>query len=301
MAAEEVLPSHLVDWQSRGQYLILEGRRVFLREAGSGPPLLLLHAYPTASWGFHRVWSALVDRYRVVAPDLPGSGFSEKGRGQDYGLSAMAKVLEALLRERDLACPHLLAHGYASTIAQEMMARGQVFASACFITAGLFPRVAHRTVMQRLMLSPLGPLLANFAPNPFRQFSRRLSATFGPASQPSPEDLRAIWALLRYNGGQQAVSDVLCYLTQRRRQSDRLVAALQACRAPLLLIASPDDALSGTEEIAAWQEALPDAALAILPAGTGHYAPLECPDAVLQAYLAFRGTVSAGSALQGLR
>ncbi len=293
MAAEKALPPSVADWRSKGHYLSLKGRSVFLREAGEGPPLLLLHAYPTASWGFHRIWSDLTSRYRVLAPDLPGSGLSEKGREQDYGLGGLAGIMTALLRERSMEAPHLLAHGYASSVGQEMMAAGQRFASACFVTAGLFPRVGRLTAMQRLMLSPLGPLLVRHVPQPYRLFARRLSATFGATTRPSKEDLEAIWALLRYNGGQERVPEVLCYLTERRQLAERLVAALLTCPSPLILIASPDDGLTGPKEIAAWRDSLPRAGLALLPKGCGHYPPLECPEALLGTYLSFRAGLPA--------
>ncbi|WP_170841871.1 alpha/beta fold hydrolase [Sphingomonas gellani] len=49
---------------------------VFFREAGapSAPVILLLHGFPTASHMFRDLIPALADRYRVIAPDLPGFG-----------------------------------------------------------------------------------------------------------------------------------------------------------------------------------------------------------------------------------
>jgi pimeloyl-ACP methyl ester carboxylesterase len=53
--------------------------KVFYREAGSGndSTLLLLHGFPTSSHMFRQLIPALADRYHVVAPDLPGFGFTE--------------------------------------------------------------------------------------------------------------------------------------------------------------------------------------------------------------------------------
>jgi pimeloyl-ACP methyl ester carboxylesterase len=52
---------------------------VFFGEAGSAdaPALLLLHGFPTPSHMFRELMPALADRYHVVAPDLPGFGFSD--------------------------------------------------------------------------------------------------------------------------------------------------------------------------------------------------------------------------------
>jgi haloacetate dehalogenase len=50
--------------------------RIFLRTAGSGPPLLLLHGYPETHVMWHRVAPALVATHTVVLPDLRGYGDS---------------------------------------------------------------------------------------------------------------------------------------------------------------------------------------------------------------------------------
>ena len=54
------------------------GTKIFYRETGSKsqPSILLLHGFPTSSHMFRNLIPALADRYHVVAPDLPGFGFS---------------------------------------------------------------------------------------------------------------------------------------------------------------------------------------------------------------------------------
>lgn len=57
----------------------VDGLRVFHREAGDpgAPALLLLHGFPTSSHMYRELIPALADRYHVLAPDLPGFGYSE--------------------------------------------------------------------------------------------------------------------------------------------------------------------------------------------------------------------------------
>ena len=57
----------------------VDGLKVFYREAGDPqlPTLLLLHGFPTSSHMYRGLIPALADRYHVVAPDLPGFGFSD--------------------------------------------------------------------------------------------------------------------------------------------------------------------------------------------------------------------------------
>ncbi len=279
-------------WRCAGRTLEIDGEQVFLRVEGEGPSLLLLHAYPTASWGFHKVWNALAARYRLVALDLPGSGFSGKSPQGDYRLGRLASVVETVLADAGIAKLHMLAHGYGSSVAQELLARERFqVLSACFVSAGLFPEAARVTLMQRLLLSPLGPVVARFAPQPKRAFRRRLCAAFGARCQPTEVELDEIWQLFRLNQGQAAVPAVLCYLRERWRLSGRLVSALQRTPAPLALVCSAEDSLSGAPTMAAWRSSLPAAPLFELPGGVGHYPPLECPEAVLAAYTSFHETL----------
>jgi alpha-beta hydrolase superfamily lysophospholipase len=57
----------------------VDGLKVFYREAGDAkaPVVLLLHGFPTSSHMYRDLIPALADRYHVVAPDLPGFGFTE--------------------------------------------------------------------------------------------------------------------------------------------------------------------------------------------------------------------------------
>jgi pimeloyl-ACP methyl ester carboxylesterase len=61
------------------QHASVDGRKIFYREAGSktAPTILLLHGFPTSSHMFRNLIPALDDHYHVVAPDLPGFGFSD--------------------------------------------------------------------------------------------------------------------------------------------------------------------------------------------------------------------------------
>jgi pimeloyl-ACP methyl ester carboxylesterase len=58
---------------------LVDRLNVFYREAGdpTAPTVLLLHGFPTSSHMFRDLIPALADRYHVVAPDLPGFGFSD--------------------------------------------------------------------------------------------------------------------------------------------------------------------------------------------------------------------------------
>lgn len=73
------------------------GHSIFYREAGppDAPAVLLLHGFPSSSHMFRNLIPLLADRYRVVAPDLPGFGFSDApDRAQfPFTFGRLAKVM----------------------------------------------------------------------------------------------------------------------------------------------------------------------------------------------------------------
>jgi pimeloyl-ACP methyl ester carboxylesterase len=76
-----------------------DGVQVFYRAAGdpSAPVVLLLHGFPTSSFMFRELIPRLADRYRVIAPDLPGFGFTEvpEQRKYTYSFEALALTVAA--------------------------------------------------------------------------------------------------------------------------------------------------------------------------------------------------------------
>jgi pimeloyl-ACP methyl ester carboxylesterase len=80
------------------KYALVEGNRIFYREAGptTAPAILLLHGFPTSSHMFRNLIPALADNYHVVAPDLPGFGFSDAPDRKEfsYTFENLAKVID---------------------------------------------------------------------------------------------------------------------------------------------------------------------------------------------------------------
>src|SRR5260370_42304191 len=79
-----------------------DGIQVFYREAGDpqAPVVLLLHGFPTSSFMYRELIPRLADRYRVIAPDLAGFGFTEvpEKRKYTYTFNALAATVDAFTK-----------------------------------------------------------------------------------------------------------------------------------------------------------------------------------------------------------
>ena len=86
---------------------VVDGHRIFYREAGpaKAPAVLLLHGFPSSSHQFRNLIPLLAGRYRVVAPDLPGFGFSDApDRAKfKYSFDNLARVIDGFTRAVGLA------------------------------------------------------------------------------------------------------------------------------------------------------------------------------------------------------
>lgn len=284
----------LRQWQAAGRRFVDEGRSIFYRDQGTGPALLCVHGYPTASWDWHRIWPLLLTHYRLVAPDMLGFGFSDKPRDHGYSIAGQATLHERLLESLGVEEAHVLAHDYGDTVVQELMARhrqrlqsgtpGLRLRTVCLLNGGLFPETHRARPIQKLLRSPLAPLLLRLFNQ--RAFRRSFLPVFGAGTQPDDAELARFWALIEHNGGRANMGRLLHYMGERKRHRQRWAGALIDASVPLRLIAGMDDPVSGAHMVERYRELLPHADVVELP-GIGHYPQWEAPERVAEAVLGF--------------
>ena len=97
-----------------------DGVTVFYREAGppNAPVILLLHGFPTSSFQYRELIPRLADRYRVIAPDLPGFGFTEvpEQRHYKYSFDALASTVLAFTDALQLKSYALYVFDYGAPV-----------------------------------------------------------------------------------------------------------------------------------------------------------------------------------------
>ncbi|SUD59210.1 alpha/beta hydrolase fold protein [Ectopseudomonas oleovorans] len=282
----------LDDWRAQSQAFHFRGHTIRYWTAGDtqAQPLLLIHGFPSASWDWHRLWAPLAERYRLIACDMLGFGYSAKPRGHAYSLLEQADLQQALMAHIDeQRAVHVLAHDYGDSVAQELIARHQEgrlqLASCVFLNGGLFPETHHPVRVQKLLLGPLGPLIGRLFSR--RKLAQSFARIFGPHTQASEAELDALWQLVAYNNGPAVMHRLIRYMPERRQQRQRWVAAMQATTLPMRVIDGAFDPISGAHMVTRYRELIADADTVLLD-GIGHYPQLEAPAAVLDHYLQFR-------------
>jgi len=277
-------------WRRKGTAFAHEGNAVFVRSAGdrAAPVLLLIHGFPTASWDYAPLWESLAARWRVLTLDMLGFGFSAKPRNYPYSICAQADLVEAFLRAEAVTEYHILAHDYGDTVAQELLARSAGrprLQSVCLLNGGIFPEAHYPLLIQRLLSSPAGPLVARLSSR--STFAVSMRRIFGRQRPPTREELDGFWALVTHGNGRAVLAGVSQYRRERLRMRPRWVGTLQTTAVPLRLIVGTADPVAGSAMADRYRQLVPRPDVVEL-AGVGHYPQVEAPEQVLQAYELFR-------------
>lgn len=285
------------DWRSLGAIHAIGGHRLFAVDSGGGPgpALLLIHGFPTASWDFAPLYPALAADGRVIAPDLLGFGFSDKPIGHDYRIVEQADLVLDLLGKLGIERIAILAHDYGDSVAQEILARHNEGAldvdltSVCLLNGGLFPESHRPRFVQKLLLTPLGPLVGRAMSQ--RAFDRAMRAVFAPGRPPTEDELAGFWGLIEAGNGRRVAHRLIRYIPERARMRERWVGALIEARIPLGLVFGLDDPVSGAHMVARFEEIVGQRHFVRRLEGVGHYPQVEAPAAVLDAYGDFRAGI----------
>jgi len=290
-------------WEKSGAYVTIKGHQIFLMDTlGTDPNvktkevIVLIHGFPTSSWDWTKIWKPLSAGYRLVAMDMLGFGLSDKPDPHKYSIHEQADIIEGVIAQLGLKNFHVLAHDYGDTVAQELLARqnaGQGIGqwnSVCFLNGGLFPETHQALLIQKLLLSPLGPLINKLTTR--YRFDVSVSRVFGPNTKPSKQELDGFWQLINHNKGRHIFHNLISYMTNRKTHRTRWVDALRETKVPIALINGSFDPVSGAHMIAHYKNIVGEPDFLTELSDIGHYPQVEDPENVSKAYLNFLGGIS---------
>ena len=268
-----------------------DGARVAYREAGTGPPLALLHS-PGLS---HREWEPLVEelshRFRLVLPDLPLHGDSEDRPTHPYSPEWLAEVVAGFCRETCGARPLVGGHDASAQLLLRAVAAGQLEPSRLVLMSSALHRrpVRHRAarglrVAARAARVPgLDRAAAGVARRAFRPAAgEHLSASGNPAAR---DLVRHAVMSLEGNGNRARAWSRALRRWPVSGQTD-LLDAYRLIAAPTLLLWADGDRLHPLSIAEEALELIADAQLRVLP-GTGFLMAYDDPVGLARELTAF--------------
>lgn len=246
---------------------------------GAGPPLLLLHGTGAATHSWRDVAPRLAERFTVVAPDLPGHGFTTGRPAGGMALPAVAAAVTELLAALDLAPRILVGHSAGAAIAIRMALDGTVPGEGIVgIGAALlpFPGVAGKLFPSLARLLFVNP----FTPQLFAVIARAPGETgrFLHRSTGSRIDAAGVDCYARLFGTAAHCAGAIAMMADWNLE--RLKRDLPGLRVPLVLIHGTGDASVPLSAARAAAAIIPGARLVTLP-NLGHLAHEENPDMIV--------------------
>jgi pimeloyl-ACP methyl ester carboxylesterase len=280
------------EWWASGERVVVGlggvDRAIFVRRMGSGPAMTMLHGFPSSSHDWAKVAPALARSHALLLPDLLGFGASEKPVEHSYSLHEQADLMEALWALEGIESTVIVAHDYAVSVAQELLARRAEGALSVDLVAvhllngALYPKLAQLEPGQVALLDPeQGPQIsANITEE---LFAMALKPTFAPDFD-AAADSAEIWRATARNGGQAISHRLIRYINDRAEHGTRWVTALEKADVPIAFVWGMLDPVSGAHIAQRIRERLPSAPFLALEQ-VGHWPSLEVPERVSAALL----------------
>jgi pimeloyl-ACP methyl ester carboxylesterase len=286
------MSEQIEQWWALGERLTLElsgvERQVFVRRLGSGPSITLLHGFPSSSHDWAKVAPALAERHSLLMPDFLGFGASQKPARHEYSLTEQADLVQALWEREGVTETTLLAHDYAVSVAQELLARRAEDAPAVELRAvwllngGVYPEMHRPQPTQTLLLDPeQGPRIGELMNEEL--LVGGLRPTFAE-DYDAASDSAQMWRAMQREDGQRIGHLLIRYITDRERHEQRWVAALEQTDVPLSFLWGMLDPVSGAHMAERIRERLPQAPLLALE-DVAHWPQLEAPERIAGAVL----------------
>jgi pimeloyl-ACP methyl ester carboxylesterase len=280
-----------------GQALRDERFPIFCKARGSSaegagrPVLTMLHGFPTSSWDFAKLMPLLDGHFWPLMFDFLGFGDSDKPRGYPYSIHRQADVTEGVWARFKVKKTWLLAHDYAVSVAQELLARQQRMAlgveivGVTFLNGGLYPDLHRALLVQRLLRSPVtGPLVSRLVTE--GAFRRGMAQVISKGHPLTDDELRQHWQSITLRGGHRMQHELIHYIGDRERHRERWQMAFESECCPMQLAWGMLDPVSGAHVARRVAERKPGSRLLSLD-DVGHYPQLEAPVAVADAVIAF--------------
>jgi pimeloyl-ACP methyl ester carboxylesterase len=267
---------------------------LFYQETGAGAPVVALHGSAATSRQWRFLAGCLEGRFRVIAPDLPGYGRSER---LEDGAPDLARVAGRLVPLIDYAgAPvHLVGHSFGGAVALKIaLAMPERVKSLTLIEPAAFHLLRDRGAADRLHAEIMGVAsdVRGFVRegDPWNGMARFVDFWHGPGAWGRSSD--ALRLALASSIGQ--VDDDFAAIAAETDTLDDL-ARIAAPTLAIMGLESPPVSMCVTELVA---EAIPGARLELVP-DAGHMAPLTDPHVVDPMIRRHLLAVEAGSAAPG--
>ena len=264
-----------MDTRIRHSRIMIGDVDIFYREAGreDAPIVLFPHGYPCSSYEFRNLLPRLADRWRLIAPDYPGAGYSGTPEDFDYSFDGYADFLNSFVKELGLNRFALYLHDFGSPIGARLAIKAPERVVALIMQNAdipyedaLGPKYADIEKTWTLPVSEMREKLAEaINEETFRE--EFLNDVRPELAAHIPPDLWKLhWSLMTPKRKEIAVS-LIAGLRENRAWFPQYRRYLSEHRPPTLIAWGPQDHYMPEQSARAYLRDLPDAEFHLLDGG----------------------------------
>jgi pimeloyl-ACP methyl ester carboxylesterase len=270
-----------------------DGARIAYREAGTGPPLVLLHSAGLSHREFEPAVEDLAHRFRLILPDLPAHGDSEDRPRHPYTFDWLADVLAAFCVDVGGRRPLVGGHGLGGDLLVRAIERERLSPGRLVLMPCLLHRPPERPRMHGTWL---GLARAAGLPGLDRVAGHAVKLAYRPerGTALTARGVSGAADLVRHAtadvGGNANLARSWARLARELPRSSRreVLDLLPRLDFPVLLLWADEDRRHPLRTAEEALDLLPDAILRVLP-GTGYLIAYDDPVGVARELVAFLG------------
>jgi len=254
-----------------GRLVEVDGVNLHYVEAGSGPPLLLLHGLNGSTFSFRLLMPLLTPHFRTVALDLMGFGYSDRPQERGYSLGAQARLVAGFLDALDIDRASVLGHSLGGAIAMRLALDFPERVDRLILASSASDSEMRRGLRSSRLVRPLLPVVAAFTVQNqrFRRMSLR-SSCYDPAFV-TPEVIEGYLAPTRVKGHLRALGSLM---VDRRRDPPLDLSTISQ---PALIIWGAADRWLPASHAERMRALIPDSRAAVIQ-NAGHLVLEEQPE-----------------------
>src|SRR5690349_19582326 len=137
-------------------WVSIDGLRIRYLAGGTGAPLLLVHGIAGFSFSWRKNFGDLITHFRVLAPDLPGVGYSERSDKVDASIPGMARMLFRFLDAVQINSAHIVGSSHGGAVVMEMAAEQPQRLRSMVLVALVMLYAENKQDRIRVMISAIG-------------------------------------------------------------------------------------------------------------------------------------------------
>ena len=259
------------------QYLTISNVKIHYLEAGQGEPILLLHGWPTSAYLYRQMIEPLAVHYHVLAPDLPGFGFSDKPEKASFSLNYYNKIIQKFVATLNIEQLTLVVHDLGGPIGMLWAVRHpKQVKNLVFLNTLIYKDFSWAVVLFTMAVKL--PILNNWLASPSGiAFAMKLGVF--NKKRLSPEVLAPYTTPFKEQNARKALIKAATNVSLKA--FDEIAEGLSKINADVLIIYGAQDKIlpNVAKTMAKLNQQFPDAALHALPQ-CGHFLQEDEPEKI---------------------